>query len=39
VSTASRVVESGKNHSGSGSEQLQIRNEFEVKILLKTGKI
>jgi hypothetical protein len=24
-----------KNHSGSGSEQLRIQNEFEVKLLLK----
>jgi hypothetical protein len=28
---------SRKNHSG--SEQLQIRNEFEVKVLWNTGKI
>jgi hypothetical protein len=30
---------SGKNHSGCGYEQLRIRNEFEVKLLLNTGKI
>ncbi len=27
------------NHSWSGSEQLRIQNEFEVKLLWKTGKI
>jgi hypothetical protein len=30
---------SGKNHSGSESEELRILNEFEVKLLWKTGKI
>ncbi len=30
---------SGKDHSGPGSGQLQIRNEFEVKIIWKTDKI
>ncbi len=30
---------SGKNHSGTGTEQLLVRNEVEVNLLWKTGRI